>query len=67
MVWTKIDFLFQDQWSIRRDIWKMEHKQKEQIFMYNQFLSDHFQSDRSQTDRYIRYYLVRLFVNRISN
>ncbi len=60
---TKVDFLFADQWSIRRDLWKMEDTHKEQTFMYNQSFNDHYQSDRSQTDQYIRY-LIRLFVNR---
>ncbi len=59
----KIDFLFANQWSIRRDLWKMEEIHKKQTFMYNQFFNDHYQYDRSQTDQYIRY-LTRLFINK---
>jgi hypothetical protein len=58
----KIDFLFANQWSIRRDLWKMEDIHKKQKFMY-QFFNDHYQYDRSQTDQYIRY-LTRLFINK---
>ncbi len=60
---TKIDFLFVNQRSIGRDLWKMEDIHKKKIFMYNQFFNDHYQSDGSQTDQYIRY-LTRLYVNK---
>ena len=53
---TKIEFLFDNQWKIRTDLYNMQKVYKTQLFPYDQFFNEHVStSDRLHIDDYIRY------------
>lgn len=53
---TKIEFLFDNQWKTRTDLYNMQKVHKTQLFLYDQFFNEHAStSDRLHIDQYIRY------------
>ena len=53
---TKIEFLFDNQWKKRTDLYNMKKMHKTQLFLYDQFFNEHVStSDRLHIDQYIRY------------
>jgi hypothetical protein len=53
---TKIEFLFDNQWKTRTDLYNVQKMHKTQLFLYDQFFNEHAStSDRLYIDLYIRY------------